>query len=63
MDEYTRTNLTTQLVNRLTILNVDISNNNCNNIDEKEKEIKLLNQLYESLRKVTKYYKNNNNNK
>ena len=57
MDSHVRETLSIQLIARINNLNIEISLSTCKDCEEKEKELKLLNELYASLRKVSNYYK------
>jgi hypothetical protein len=56
-NDYLLNDLSKNIVDRINILNVDVSNIKTNKkLTENEKELKLLNELYSALRKTNLYY-------
>ena len=52
-------NVTNQIINKVNSLNIEINNKSTKDIDKKEKELKLLNELYASIRKYNTFKKDN----
>ena len=59
MDIHQLDNITNQMVSTINSLNIEINNKSTKNIDKKEKELKLLNELYASIRKYNTFKKDN----
>jgi len=57
MDIHQLDNLTNQMISTINSLNIEINNKSTKNIDKKEKELKLLNELYASIRKYNTFKK------
>lgn len=58
MDSNQFQSITTSVVQRINNLNNEVASKNCKDVEDKEKELKLLNDLYASLRKTTNFYNN-----
>ena len=59
MDIHQLDNLTNQMISTINSLNIEINNKSTKDIDKKEKELKLLNELYASIRKYNTFKKDN----
>jgi DNA gyrase/topoisomerase IV subunit A len=58
MDANQFQNITNSVVQRINNLNNEVSHKECRDLEEKEKELKVLNDLFSSLRKTTNFYNN-----
>ena len=59
MDIQQLENVTNQIINKVNSLNIEINNKSTKDVDIKEKELKLLNELYASIRKYNTFKKDN----
>ena len=59
MDIQQLENVTQSIIQRVNSLNIEINNKSTKDIDKKEKELKLLNELYASIRKYNTFKKDN----
>jgi DNA gyrase/topoisomerase IV subunit A len=58
MDANQFQNITNSVFQIINNLNNEVSHKECRDLEEKEKELKVLNDLFSSLRKTTNFYNN-----
>jgi DNA gyrase/topoisomerase IV subunit A len=58
MDANQFQNITNSVVQRINNLNNEVSHKECRDLEDKEIELRVLNDLFSSLRKTTNFYNN-----